>query len=158
MQATARRLSVVSATSCARRRLIRDVHSIERDPDAGGRCGSRSVAGFPSGDFFRGVVQPEVVDRSRESPLFSIAQRQSYTPPNLAGFFIPSRPVHPILCHFFPALECLEILLPKRNEQGMRGNLYYVFWWILAHAFGASILALGHISIASTQTVAARIV
>jgi hypothetical protein len=40
----------------------------------------------------------------------------------------------------------------------MRGNLYYVFWWILAHAFGASILALGHISIASTQTVAARIV
>jgi hypothetical protein len=29
MQATARRLSVVSATSCARRRLIRDVHPIQ---------------------------------------------------------------------------------------------------------------------------------
>ena len=37
MQATARRLSVVSATSCARRRLIRDgpeADSIERIPDA----------------------------------------------------------------------------------------------------------------------------
>jgi len=30
MQATARRLSVVSATSCARRRLIRDVRPIPR--------------------------------------------------------------------------------------------------------------------------------
>lgn len=37
---------------------------------------------------------------------------------------------------------CLTFpMLNKSNEQVMRGNLYNVFWWIRAHAFGASIVA-----------------
>lgn len=31
----------------------------------------------------------------------------------------------------------------EEREQVMRGNLYYVFCWIRAHAFGASISAFG---------------
>jgi hypothetical protein len=37
--------------------------------------------------------------------------------------------------------ERASIPAKRTAEQVMRGNLYNVFWWILAHAFGASIVA-----------------